>query len=65
MEHDGSRTAAYVGFWVKTLKDLHQEIYLASRDAQRISDYLMERGRMVEQDQSSAHLPIRVVTNWG
>ena len=37
------------GFWVKTLKDHPQEIYLASRDAQEISDYLMERGRMVER----------------
>jgi len=47
--HDGSRTAAYVGHWVKTLRDHPQEIYLASRDAQGISDYLMERGRMLEQ----------------
>ena len=46
--HDGARSAAYVGFWVKTLKDHPQEIYLASRDAQEISDYLMERGRMRE-----------------
>ena len=46
--HDGSRTAAYVDFWVKTLQDHPQEIYLASRDAQGISDYLMERGRMLE-----------------
>ena len=46
--HDGSRTAAYVGYWVETLKDHPQEIYLASRDAQEISDYLMERGRMQE-----------------
>jgi len=46
--HDGSRTAAYVDFWVKTLQDHPQEIYLASRDAQGISDYLMERGRTLE-----------------
>ena len=51
--HDGSRTAAYVDFWVKTLKDHPQEIYLASRDAQGISDYLMERGRMLEQERES------------
>ena len=49
MGHDGLRTAAYVDFWVKTLQDHPQEIYLASRDAQRISDYLIERGRMLEQ----------------
>ena len=33
---------------METLKDHPQEIYLASRDAQEISDYLMERGRMQE-----------------
>ena len=51
--HDGSRTAAYVEHWVKTLKDHPQEIYLASRDAQGISDYLMECGRMLEQERES------------
>jgi len=34
---------------VKTLRGHPQEIYLASRDVQGISDYLMERGRMLEQ----------------
>ena len=48
--HDGSRTAAYVEHWVQTLKDHPQEIYLASRDAEQISDYLMERGRMAERE---------------
>ncbi len=47
--HDGSRSAAYVGYWVQALRDHPQEIYLASRDAEQISDYLMERGRMVER----------------
>ena len=46
--HDGSRSAAYVEHWVQTLKDHPQEIHLASRDAQEISDYVMERGRMQE-----------------
>jgi len=46
--HDGSRSAAYVDFWVKTLQDHPQEIHLASRDAQLISDYVMERGRALE-----------------
>jgi len=35
---------------VQTLRDHPQEIYLASRDAEQISDYLMERGRMVEYE---------------
>lgn len=52
--HDGSRTAAYCDFWVKTLRDHPQEIYLASRDAQDISDYIMERGRMIEHTREGA-----------
>jgi hypothetical protein len=52
--HDGSRTDAYVGYWVQTLRDHPQEIYLASRDAQGISDYLMERGRMLEQGREAS-----------
>ena len=34
---------------MQALRDHPQEIYLASRDAEQISDYLMERGRMVER----------------
>ena len=52
--HDGSRTASYVGYWVETLKDHPQEIYLASRDAQGMSDYLMERGRMIEHSREAS-----------
>ena len=59
--HDGSRSAAYVGYWVQALRDHPQEIYLASRDAEQISDYLMERGRMVEhgrgEERSAAEAP--------
>ena len=61
--HDGSRSAAYVGGWVKTLRDHPQEIYLASRDAQEISDYVMERGRMREAgrgDREQAPAPAAV-----
>ena len=58
--HDGSRSAAYVDFWVKTLQDHPQEIHLASRDAQLISDYVMERGRAREVEaggESQARAP--------
>ena len=68
--HDGSRTASYVGYWVETLKDHPQEIYLASRDAQGMSDYLMERGRMIEhsreacvQDRPSQEPAVRLETS--
>ena len=43
--HDPSRHAAYVGFWVKALKDDPREIYRASQDAQLMSDYILDRGR--------------------
>ena len=52
--HDGSRTASYVDHWVQTLRDHPKEIYRASRDAQDISDYLMERGRVLEHGRDDA-----------
>jgi antirestriction protein ArdC len=60
--------AAYIGGWVSVLKESKHEIFAASRDAERISDYLLdlaaqralerERGRDVEQERS---LPPRAV----
>ena len=47
--HDPSRHAAYVGSWIQALKDDPREIYRASREAQQMSDYLLERGRVQEQ----------------
>ena len=55
--HGGSRTAAYVGFWVKTLKD-----HLVSCDAHGISDYLMECGRMLEQHRQESEQDRQSVT---
>ena len=43
--HDPSRHAAYVGSWIQALRDDPREIYRASRDAQEMSDYLLDRGR--------------------
>ena len=43
--HDPSRHAAYVGYWVQTLKDDPREIYRASQDAQVMSDYVLDRVR--------------------
>ncbi len=50
--HDPSRNASYVNHWIKALRDDSREIYRASRDAQDISDYLMEpeRDRVAERD---------------
>ena len=49
--HDPSRHAAYVGSWIQALRDDPREIYRASRDAQQMSDYLLDRGR----DRQQAH----------
>ena len=44
VDHDPGRHAAYVGAWIKTPKEDPHEVYRASRDAQAMSDYLLERG---------------------
>ncbi len=43
--HDPSRHAAYVGSWIQALRDDPREIYRASKDAQDMSDFLLDRGR--------------------
>ena len=43
--HDSSRHAAYVDFWIQSLKDDPRKIYRASQDAQGMSDYLLDRTR--------------------
>ena len=41
--HDPQRGAAYVEGWVKVLEEDPHEIHRAARDAQRMTDYLMDR----------------------
>ena len=50
--HDPARSASYVGHWVKALREDSREIYRAARDAQDISDFLMqpERDRVAERE---------------
>ena len=50
--HDPERSAAYVGHWIQALRDDSREIYRAARDAQEISDYLLEpvRDREAERE---------------
>ncbi len=50
--HDPARNAAYVSHWIKALRDDSREIYRAARDAQGISDYLLEplRDRTAERE---------------
>lgn len=54
--HDPSRNASYVNHWIKALRDDSREIYRASRDAQDISDYLIEpeRNRVAEREAKMA-----------
>ena len=54
--HDPSRNASYVNHWIKALRDDSREIYRASRDAQDISDYLIEpeRNRIAEREAKMA-----------
>ena len=47
--HDPGRHAAYVKAWIKALKEDPREVYRASRDAQEMSDYLLERARSPER----------------
>ena len=47
--HDPSRGAAYIKSWIKVLEDDPREIHRASADAQKMSDYLIERSRLHER----------------
>ena len=44
--HDPSRSTSYVGAWVTRLRKDPREIFRASKDAQDISDYLLDRARL-------------------
>ena len=41
--HDPQRGAAYIEGWVKALEKDPHEIHRAARDAQKMTDYLMDR----------------------
>ena len=66
--HDPTRHAAYVGSWIQALKEDPREIYRASRDAQDMSDYLLERSRVIEQgrvERVEARVPVGPVVGTG
>ena len=50
--HDPSRHAAYVGSWIKALRDDKNEIFRAAQDASRATEFLLalERDKGVAQD---------------
>jgi antirestriction protein ArdC/phage/plasmid primase-like uncharacterized protein len=47
--HDPGQHTAYIGSWIKALKEDPQELFRASRDAQQIMDYV--QGLVQEQEQ--------------
>lgn len=51
--HDPSRGAAYVDSWVRVLNKDPLEIRHASGDAQKISDYVIRRGRESEAERTA------------
>ena len=66
--HNSMEGAAYVASWVKVIKDDPKEIHYAARDAQKISDHLINpiRERLQQKDQKpdqeqqleAAHTPV-------
>ena len=55
--HDPSRGAAYVESWVAVLKEDPREIRRAAADAQKISDFVIERSRERETEREPAEVP--------
>lgn len=41
--------AAYIQSWIKTLKDNPNELFAAIKDAEKISDYLIEKGEFLKE----------------
>lgn len=60
--HDPGQHTAYIGSWIKTLKDDPQELFRASRDAQQIMDYVQglgqeqEKGHQQEQEKEKSQV---------
>jgi len=52
--HDTEQNAAYVGSWIKVLKDDPQEIYRAAKDAEQIQSYVLglEQKQTLAQEQA-------------
>ena len=53
--HNPDRGAAYVEGWVKALEDDPREIHRAASDAQRMSNYLVDRARQQIQEIDQHH----------
>lgn len=58
--HDPAQHAAYVGSWIKTLREDKNEIFRAAHDASAATDYLLsvERDRSIADEALAAEPPI-------
>lgn len=69
--HDPGQHAAYVGSWIKTLEEDHNEIFRAAADAEKIKDYVLAFSRQQEivareentMDQTNQQLAKSIVMN--
>lgn len=69
--HDPGQHAAYVGSWIKTLEEDHNEIFRAAADAEKIKDYVLAFSQQQEvvareentTDQTSQQLAKSIAMN--
>lgn len=52
-QHVDEQHAAYVGHWVKVLKEDYNEIFRASADADKICNYLYEKEKILVKEQAA------------
>jgi antirestriction protein ArdC len=52
--HDTEHVAAYVGNWIEALQKDHNEIFRAAKDAERITEYVMDFQQEKTQSQEQA-----------
>jgi antirestriction protein ArdC/phage/plasmid primase-like uncharacterized protein len=60
--HDPGQHAAYVGSWIKALKDDPLEIFRAAADAEKVHNYVLAFEQMQEQQQTADHRPPHEMT---
>lgn len=61
--HDPGQHAAYVGSWIKALKDDPLEIFRAAAEAEKIQNYVLAFEQVQEQDQQQTTNPELAVEN--
>lgn len=54
IEHNPDQHAAYIGSWIKVLKEDPRELYRAARDAEQMKAYVLEAEKTASQEYCSA-----------